>query len=337
MIIDCHGHYTTSPKQLVEWRNAQIDAKGDRSQMTDPEGPSFTDDEIRESLLDKQIKTQLDRGIDLTLFSPRAAAMGQHIGDEAMSMQWSRVCNDLIHRVCEIFPEHFAPVCQLPQSPGCRPENVIPELRRCVEELGFVGCNLNPDPAGGYWTDPPMTDEWWFPLYEVLEEMDLPAMIHVSGSCNPNFQYSGAHYINGDTSVFMQILDSDLFERFPKLKLIIPHGGGAVPFHWGRYRGLAMDRNRKEPAQMMGKNMFFDTCVYHQPGINLMTEVVPVDNVLFASETFGAVRAIDPETGHQFDDTKRYIENSPHLSDADRQKIFAGNAQRVFNRLKIAS
>ena len=62
MIIDCHGHYTTSPKQLVEWRNAQIDAKGDRSQMTDPDGPSFTDDEIRESLLDKQIKTQLDRG-----------------------------------------------------------------------------------------------------------------------------------------------------------------------------------------------------------------------------------------------------------------------------------
>ncbi|MEQ3749235.1 MAG: amidohydrolase family protein, partial [Celeribacter sp.] len=291
---------------------------------------------IRESLLDKQIKTQVDRGIDLTLFSPRAAAMGQHIGDEAMSMHWSRVCNDLIHRVCTIFPEHFAPVCQLPQSPGCRPENVIPELRRCVEEMGFVGCNLNPDPAGGYWTDPPMTDEWWFPVYEVLEELDLPAMIHVSGSCNPNFQYSGAHYINGDTSVFMQILDSDLFERFPKLKIIIPHGGGAVPFHWGRYRGLAMDRNRKEPAQMMGKNMFFDTCVYHQPGINLMTEVVPVDNVLFASETFGAVRAIDPETGHQFDDTKRYIENSPHLSDGDRQKIFAGNAQRVFSRLNVA-
>ncbi|MCT7376687.1 amidohydrolase family protein [Chelativorans salis] len=335
MIIDCHGHYTTAPGQLVAWRNTQIDAKGDRSRIAEPDGPVISDDEIRESLLGAQIRTQRERGIDLTLFSPRAAAMGQHIGDEAMSRHWSRICNDLIRRICDLFPDHFAPVCQLPQSPGRKPERVVPELRRCVEEMGFVGCNLNPDPAGGYWTDPPMTDPWWFPLYEVLEDLDVPAMIHVSGSCNPNFQYSGAHYINADTSVFMQILDSDLFDRFPRLKFIIPHGGGAVPFHWGRYRGLAMDRGRKEPALMMGQNMFFDTCVYHQPGINLMTEVVPVDNVLFASETYGAVRAVDPETGHQFDDTKRYIEASPHLTDADRAKIFDGNARRVFTRLKL--
>ncbi|WP_265516885.1 amidohydrolase family protein [Nitratireductor luteus] len=335
MIIDCHGHYTTAPGQLVAWRNTQIDAKGDRSRMAQPDGPVISDDVIRESLLGAQIRTQQERGIDLTIFSPRAAAMGQHIGDEAMSQQWSRICNDLIRRVCDLFPDHFAPVCQLPQSPGCKPEGVVPELRRCVEEMGFVGCNLNPDPAGGYWTDPPMTDPWWFPLYEVLEDLDVPAMIHVSGSCNPNFQYSGAHYINADTSVFMQILDSDLFERFPRLKFIIPHGGGAVPFHWGRYRGLAMDRGRKEPGQMMGQNMFFDTCVYHQPGINLMTEVVPVDNVHFASETYGAVRAVDPETGHQFDGTKRYIEASPHLTDADREKIFEGNARRVFTWLKL--
>ena len=333
MIIDCHGHYTTAPKQLAAWREDQIAAKGQRSAMARPDGPLITDDEIRETLLGAQIPVQRERGIDLTIFSPRAAAMGQHVGDEAMSMQWSRICNDLIGRVATLFPQDYAPVCQLPQSPGCPPAHVIPELRRCVEELGFVGCNLNPDPAGGYWTDPPMTDEWWFPVYEVLEELDVPAMIHVSGSCNPNFQYSGAHYINGDTSVFMQILDSDLFDRFPRLRLIIPHGGGAVPFHWGRYRGLAIDRNRREPAEMMGDNLFFDTCVYHQPGIDLMTGVVPVRNVLFASETFGAVRSVDPETGVPFDHTRRYIDNSPHLDAADRQAIYAGNTLRVFPRL----
>ena len=51
-------------------------------------------------------------------------------------------------------------VCQLPQSPGVPAANCIPELRRCVEELGFVGCNLNPDPSGGYWQDPPLTDRF---------------------------------------------------------------------------------------------------------------------------------------------------------------------------------
>lgn len=335
MIIDIHGHYTTAPKQLVEWRNEQIAAKGDLSQMSHPVGPEFTDDEIRESLLGAQIATQVERGIDLTLFSPRAAAMGHHFGDEAMSRHWSRICNDLIRRVCDLFPQHFAPVCQLPQSPGCSPDAIIDELRRCVQEMGFVGCNLNPDPSGGYWTDPPMTDPWWFKVYEALEELEVPAMIHVSGSCNPHFHYSGAHYINGDTTVFMQLLDSDLFERFPKLKLIIPHGGGAVPFHWGRYRGLAIDLKRKSPAELMGENLYFDTCVYHQPGINLMAEVVPVDNVLFASETFGAVRATDPENGHKFDDTRRYIENAPQLSAKDREKIFSGNARKVFTRLKM--
>lgn len=331
MIIDCHGHYTTAPKQHEGWRGAQLDGE-----QVAPDGPMITDDEIRESLLGTQIRLQRERGTDLTIFSPRAGGMGHHQGGQELSFAWSRQCNTLIRRVCDLFPENFAPVCQLPQSPGCRPENVVPELRRCVEEMGFIGCNLNPDPSGGHWSDPPMTDPWWFPLYEVLEELDVPAMIHVSQSCNPNFHFTGAHYINADTAVFMQVLNSDLFERFPRLRFIIPHGGGAVPYHWGRYRGLAMDLKRRGPAQMMGDNMWFDTCVYHQPGINILAEVVPVSNILFASEMHGAVRCKDPDTGQFFDDTRRYIEAAPHLNADERKMIFSDNARRVYPRLTLA-
>jgi 4-oxalmesaconate hydratase len=60
---------------------------------------------------------------------------------------------------------------------------------------------------------------------------------------------------------------------------------------------------------------------------------VPVDNILFGSEMVGAVRGIDPETGHYFDDTKRYLDNVTSLGDADKQKIFEGNAFKVFPRL----
>ena len=63
----------------------------------------------------------------------------------------------------------------------------------------------------------------------------------------------------------------------------------------------------------MLKNVFFDTCVYHQPGIDLLTKVIPVDNILFASEMIGAVRGIDPNTGHHYDDTKRYVDSRPDL------------------------
>ena len=58
-------------------------------------------------------------------------------------------------------------------------------------------------------------------------------------------------------------------------------------------------------------NVFFDTCVYHQPGIDLLFDVIDIDNILFGSEMVGAVRGIDPQTGHYFDDTKRYVDALP--------------------------
>ena len=85
--------------------------------------------------------------------------------------------------------------------------------------------------------------------------------------------------------------------------------------------------------ELLLKNVYFDTCVYHQPGIDLMLKVIPPENILFASEMVGAVRGIDPETGQYYDDTKRYIQASS-ISAADKQKIFEGNARRVYPRWK---
>jgi 4-oxalmesaconate hydratase len=331
MIIDCHGHYTTSPPAHEAWRREQIAARGNNTAV--PPQPRISDDEIRESIVGGQIRIQRERGTDLTIFSPRAAGMGHHEAGAEDNARWSDQCNTLIHRVCTMFPRNFVGVCQLPQAPGVAPANCIPELERCVREFGFVGCNLNPDPSGGYWTDPPLTDRWWYPFYEKMVELDVPAMVHVSSSCNPNFHATGAHYMNGDTTAFMQFLTSALFKDFPTLKFIIPHGGGAVPYHWGRYRGLAQDMKLPPLTEHLLGNVFFDTCVYHQPGTELLAKVIPVDNILFASEVIGAVRGIDPETGHFFDDTRRYIEAVPWLSHTDRDKIFEGNARRVYGRL----
>jgi 4-oxalmesaconate hydratase len=331
MIIDCHGHYTTAPKPLRDWRQRQIDSLKD-SALAPKSPPVISDDEIRESLESAQLKSMRDRGVDFTIFSPIAGQMGHHIGNRATSETWSTICNELIHRVCKLYPDKFVGVCQLPQSPGVPAANCIPELERCVKEYGFIGCNLNPDPSGGYWTDPPLTDKWWYPLYEKMVELDVPAMVHVSGSCNPNFHHTGAHYINGDTTAFMQFLTSDLFKDFPKLKFIIPHGGGAVPFHWGRYQGLAQDMKRPPLKELLLANVFFDTCVYHRPGIELLLKVIPADNILFAQEIYGAVKGVNPETGFNFDDTKRYIDSIEWLEPGDREKIFHGNVRRVYSR-----
>jgi 4-oxalmesaconate hydratase len=324
VIIDCHGHFTTAPKQLHDFRAAQL------AGSAAPLGP-ISDDELRESVEDNQLRILRERGGDLMIFSPRAMGMEHHVPDPATAVAWARANNDLVARVAGLYPENFAAVAQLPQTPGGALDDAVAELRRCVEERGFVGVNLNPDPSGGFWTSPPLTDPYWFPVYEAMVELDVPAMVHVSSSCNPNFHALGAHYLNADTSAFMQFLEGDLFERFPTLRLVIPHGGGAVPYHWGRYRGLAMRMGRPDPATLLA-NVFFDTCVYHQPGIDLLTRVLPADNILFASEMLGAVRGADPDTGIDWDDTLRYV-TAAGLPEDDLRKVLEGNTRRVYPRL----
>lgn len=331
MIIDCHGHYTTAPDPHQDYRAAQI-ARLDDPSLPEPQRAVISDDQIRESIELNQLKLLKERGADMTIFSPRASTMAHHVGDEQVSQAWTIACNNLIQRVVELFPEQFIGVCQLPQSPGVPIKNSIDELERCITELGFVGCNLNPDPSGGHWTAPPLTDRHWYPFFEKMIELDVPAMIHVSGSCNACFHATGAHYINADTTAFMQFLQGDLFTDFPDLRFIIPHGGGAVPYHWGRYRGLADMLKKPSLDQHVMKNVFFDTCVYHQPGIDLLFEVIDIDNILFGSEMVGAVRGIDPQTGQYFDDTKRYID-ALDISELDKHKVFELNARRVYPRL----
>jgi 4-oxalmesaconate hydratase len=292
----------------------------------------ISDDEIVDTIEKNQLRLLQERGADMTIFSPRASAMEHHVGDEHVSLAWSRACNDLIARVVSLFPETFVGVCQLPQSPGVPVAHSIGELRRCVEELGFVGLNLSPDPSGGHWDSLPLTDASWFPIYEVMVELEVPAMIHVSSSCNVNFHATGAHYMNADTTAFMQLLQGDLFGKYPELRFVIPHGGGAVPYHWGRYRGLADMLDKPDLATHLMGNVYFDTCVYHQAGIDLLFKVIDIDNILFGSEMVGAVRGIDRTSGHYFDDTKRYVD-ALGLSPEDREKVYSKNARRVYPRL----
>lgn len=330
LVIDCHGHYTTAPAAHNDWREAQK-AAFKEGHAPSPY-PSVSDDEIRETLENNQLRLLRERGADMTIFSPRASAMAHHVGDEAVSIAWARANNDLIKRCVDLYPEVFAGVCMLPQSPQADLRGSIDELERCVAELGFIGCNLNPDPGGGHFRHPPLTDRFWYPFYEKMVELDVPAMIHVSGSCNPSLHATGAYYIAADTIAFMQLIQGNLFRDFPGLRFLIPHGGGAVPYHWGRYRGLADMLKQPSLGEHVMNNVYFDTCVYHQPGINLLAEVIDTKNILFGSEMVGAVRGIDPETGHHFDDTKRYVDALAMSAEA-KHDIFEGNARRVFPRL----
>ncbi|MPZ14400.1 MAG: amidohydrolase family protein [Chloroflexi bacterium] len=329
MIIDIHGHYTTAPAELWAYRAHQISNLGRPTKGS----LNISDERIRETIEEGQLKLQRERGTDLTLFSPRAASMGHHFGGELVSRYWTEVCNDLIHRVCQLFPESFVGVCQLPQSPGVSPRNCIEELKRCVSELGFVGCNVNPDPTGATGFTPSLGDEWWYPLWEACVELDVPAMIHVSASANPSLHTLATYYITSDTAAALQLLESRVFDDFPKLKIVIPHGGGAVPYQLARYRGISTVE-RRQPFEEAIKKLYFDTAIYSQDAVETLLKAVGVDNVLFASEMVGAVYAVDPRSGRWFDDTKIYLDGIEWLTEENRRDLFEENALRVYPRLK---
>jgi len=328
MIIDAHGHYTTAPAELRAYRALQISTMNRPA----PSTVKITEEQIRQTLESEQLNKQRERGTDVSLFSPQASWMGHHFGNEIISRYWSEACNNLVAQACQIYPDQFIGVCMLPQSPGVSPKGCAEELERCINDLGFVGCNLNPDPSGGLGQTPSLGDEWWYPIYEKLVELDVPAMIHVSASANPALHTTAAYYINSDTAAVVQLLESKVFDDFPTLKIVIPHGGGAVPYQLARYRAISVFAKR-QPFEEAIKKLYFDTAIYSQEAVETLIKTVGVDNVLFASEMVGAANAIDPENGRWFDDTKPYIDGIPWLTDEDRYKLFEGNVRRVYSRV----
>ena len=212
------------------------------------------------------------------------------------------------------------------------PRECAQELERCVTELGFVGCNLNPDPSGGFWTGPPLGDEAWYPLYEKLQDLDAAAMMHASATCNPAFHTTGSHYLNTDATAFMQLLESRIFKDFPRLRIVLTHGGGNVPYQEARYRALCI-MNKWEPFDEFIKRLYFDTTVYSREAMEMLIRVVGVDNIVFASEMLGGVTTVDPKTGRFFDDNKPCVDAIDWLAAEDRRKIFEENVKNAYPRL----
>jgi 4-oxalmesaconate hydratase len=330
VIIDIHAHYTSAPPQLDAYRGRQVSNlnKPSRGQL------KISDEEIDRSL-QGHFKQMREKGIDKLVFSPRASGMGHEFGGELVSRYWTEVNNDLIARVCKLYPDKFVPVCQLPQSPGVSPKNSLPELERCVKELGFVGCNINPDVSGGGQPfTPSIGNEWWYPLWEKMVELDVPGMVHASSTVNPGLHVNGSHYINADTASTFELCYSKVFQAFPMLKLIVPHGGGSAPYQFNRHRALHVLGNRP-PFEEVVKKLYFDTAIYDRDSMEMLIRKMGPDNVLFATEMFGTAKDVDPQTGKLFDDTVDFVKEIDWLTDDDRHKIFEGNARKLFTRARF--
>ena len=335
MVIDVHGHLT-APDSLYVYKANILSHRGSHGrgkvEVSDDEmiaflnQPTFNTGKSHLELL-KEV------GTDIQLLSPRPYQMMQAEKPAKVSQWFIEECNNLVAQQCRLFPKIFRGVCGLPQSPDVSPKNCIPELERCVKGFGFVGCLLNPDPSEASNYDvPALGDEYWYPLYEKLVELDVPGYIHGAGCRSIRHSYS-THFINEETIAVVSLAGSRVFKDFPKLKIVCSHGGGAVPYHAGRFQAPSLRRGGETFMDGL-RRLYFDTVLYTALGLELLIKTVGADRCLFGSERPGVGTAKDPKSGNWMDDVKSYIDGFTWLSAADRKLIFEDNAKKLF-RLNV--
>ena len=326
MIIDSHAHVVVPPESY----KYMSELVASRANPNFP--PSLPDESVRkagQSIIDIMDSV----GTDIQFLSPRPYMQMHSVKPAKVSELWTRHQNDLVYRTVQMFPTRFRAVAGLPQYRDTSPANCLAELEFRVKEQGFIGCLLNPDPTEGDGMPPPgLGDEFWYPLYEKLCELDIPALIHSAGSCSPRESYT-LKFINEESIGIISLMNSKVFEHFPNLKLIMPHGGGAIPYHMGRFRAWSI-RNGGEFFDDKLKRLHFDTTTYDKDALELLFKVVGPDRVLFATENPGTGSAIDPTTGRAYDDLKPVIEGISFLSEKDRENVFECNCARLYTHFK---
>ena len=330
MIIDSHGH-VTAPEKLYVYKANILSHRGAHGRGN----AGCSDDDIRGALNapvfggSSHLDQLKEAGTDMQIISPRPYQM-MHSEDPKVVWWFLEETNSIIARQVKMYPNTFRGVCGLPQSPGVSPTAVLPYLEKLVKEEGFVGCLLNPDPSECTDTKvPPLGDRFWYPLYEKLCELDVPGHIHSAGCRSPRLTYS-MHFINEESIGVVSLLTSNVFKDFPALKIMVSHGGGAIPYQWARFEASSLRQPGAVRFSDRMRNLYYDTVLYSKGSLELLIKTVGADRCLFGTERPGVGTVKDPRTNRWLDETRYLIEDFDWLSAADKKLIFEDNAKKLF-------
>jgi 4-oxalmesaconate hydratase len=359
MIIDAHAHILT-PMSVMGIRT-MIQASGGQHSAAWLLKNYLSDEDFQKTTV-RTLAVMDQVGTDIQLLSPRPFTLMHSHPREADVRLWIELQNDLIQATVKAHPKRFRGVAGLPQVAGRPVEIVFDELDRCIDGLGFVGVLVNPDPSEGGGTSPRLGDPYWYPLWERLVERDIPAHIHSAGCCGR--ETYDEHFATEESLAITSVAHSDVFKRFPQLKLMISHGGGSIPYQIGRWRSHWLVTQAAEnprigkyfkeletagwsgnalppvPADLeittfddVLRKFYFDTDVHNPDSLELLLKTVGVDRCLFGTERPGSGGAIDLKTGRPMDDFRFTIDRIASLSRQDKAAIYEGNVRRVFTRL----
>jgi 4-oxalmesaconate hydratase len=331
MIVDSHAH-VVAPAELYAWQGHLIANRAN----PDP-GPPAISDELLEATMKDHFKLLDSVGTDVQFISPRPYAMMHSVKPAKLVHAWNIFVNELIARQAKAHPNRYKGVAGLPQTGTDPLDASVAELERCVKQHGFVGCLINPDPNEGEGPAPPgLGDEYWYPLYAKMVELDVPGLVHSASCCSPRESYT-LHFINEESIAVISLLESNVFRDFPKLKIVISHGGGAIPYQIGRFRAWHFRRKKAGTFDDNLRKLWYDTCLYSKESLEYLFRTVGTDRCLFGTEKPGTGSALDPQSGAWLDDVKRTIDSIDWLTDTDRKNIYEDNARELYPRAFAAA
>jgi predicted TIM-barrel fold metal-dependent hydrolase len=331
-VLDVHGHVSTpQAANYIVVRMLATNTPIDSPIGTAGPGPAgVTLDEFR-AAAQKHVDYLDERNIDVQVIGPRPF---MHLGwmEPHLAPAWARYVNDTIHQQVELFPGRFLGACQLPQlSEAPDLSGCLDELNRCVTELGFAAAYVAPDP-GGRRTTPGMHEPYWYPLYEQAQELGIPLIVHGTNSLDPRFRVVPHNYQLGfvtEQYLAGQFLShGDVFDRYPELRIIICHCGGALD------RFIQTDHHIAQKD--LTENLFYDTCGYDLNFLEAAIRQRGVASMVFGTEAPGSGGAIRPETGRTSDDLLPVIDGFEFLSTEDKVRIFHSNPAKVVPALAKA-
>ena len=330
MIIDIHNHIVAG-EQLQTFQAGLINSAG----FHRPSGTVVTEENIQRAKWRGHKHSEvLDQvGTDFAFISPRPYTMMHSAKPEKIVHWYCQAVNDAMALQVKMEPKKFRAIGGLPQNAGVGVHNTFDEIDRCINDLGFVGIMINPDPGEGDGQTPAMGHEYWYPLYEKMVKMDIPGLIHSASCKNPRESFHG-HFITEESIAILSLVDSKVFQDFPKLRLIISHGGGSVPYQVGRWRSQLRGPNDTENFDQRLQQLYFDTALYNVESLKLLFRIVGPARCLFGTERPGAGSKTDPRTGKWYDDVRPNIESIPWLTADQKEQIFHKNAEQVFTRFK---
>ena len=336
MIIDCHAHMAV-PGKLPAWKAGLLSHRGAHGRKA----PEFTAQEIEQAFTRVEMAEYghiecLERvGVTHQMLSPRPFQL-MHSEEPKKLVHWYvETVNNLIAQECAQYPKMFTGIAGLPQTGDSPIEECLPELERAVTKLGFRGCLLNPDPFENNGRKaPPMGDRYWYPLYEKLCELDVVAHIHSASSRLVDREPYSLHFINEETTAVYGLCKSTVLDDFPELKIMVSHGGGAIPYQVGRFDATSVPRKGMDVSGRRFltrlQKLYFDTVLYSREAIELLVKVVGPARCLYGAEMPGVGSSINPDTGRAFDDIIPFIRDLDFITADEKEDILSRNALKVF-------